>query len=123
MLNEHQRQTKSQLSVDLLDSAANSHYQMQAVEVAQANMMPIESQETGLSFHGRNASMPATEKKKKKPKIIYDGLSKEEIQHIKKEKRQRREWNKYKEKLVLERNKVTEQFHSSYYWNSFVIGG
>ena len=56
---------------------------------------------------------------KKPNKINYDGLSKDQIRQLKKEKRQRREWNKYRDKLLKERDEVTKQFHNSYYWNSF----
>ena len=62
--------------------------------------------------------MPASQNKRKK--VNYEGLTKDQIKQVKKEKRQRREWNKYKDKLLKERDEVTKQFHSSYYWNSFV---
>jgi len=42
--------------------------------------------------------MPATQKKRKKTAVTkYAGLTKDQIKIIKKEKRQRLEWTRYKE--------------------------
>ena len=91
---------------------------MQSVDLANRTLHLANAEQTGLTFQGRNQSMPASQKKHKKPN--YEGMTKDQIKQAKKEKRQRREWNKYKDKLLKERDEVTKQFHSSYYWNSFV---
>ena len=69
--------------------------------------------------------MPIQSQKKKRKSQNrapeYEGLTKEQIKKLKKEKKQRKLWIKYKEKLITERNETTAKFHSSYYWNSFVI--
>lgn len=48
-------------------------------------------------------------------------MTKDQIKQLKKEKRSRKEWDKYKEKLIEKRNEVTKQFHNNYYWNSYVV--
>ena len=48
-------------------------------------------------------------------------MSKEEVRRVKKEARQRKQWNKYKEKLEKERQVVASQFHNNYYWDCFAI--
>lgn len=103
----------------------HSYYNMQSVDLANRTINLMNAEQTGLSFQGRNQSMPASQKKRGGNKLPaapggnYEGMSKEQIKQIKKEKRQRREWNKYKDKLLKERDEVTKHFHSSYYWNSF----
>ena len=65
--------------------------------------------------------MPAAaQRKKSKVKPNYAGMTKEQVRALKKEKRQRRDWEKYKTKLLKDRDEVTALFHNSYYWNSFI---
>ena len=47
---------------------------------------------------------------KKDTAAQYEGLTIEQIRQIKKEKRSRREWNKFKDKLHKERVEVANQF-------------
>ena len=46
-------------------------------------------------------------------------MTNEQIKHAKKERRLRKEWNKYKEKLEAERQEIAKHFKSNYYWNSY----
>ena len=96
-------------SVDLANRTVNIH-------ASKTNS----AEQTGVSFMGRGQSVPAPDKKRKPN---YEGMTKEQIKQAKKEKRQRRNWNKYKEKLAKERDEVTKTFHNNYYWNSFVNTG
>lgn len=45
-------------------------------------------------------------------------MTREQIKYMKKEKKLRREWNKYKDKLVAERVILAEHFKSGYGWDS-----
>jgi len=76
--------------------------------------------QSGLSFQVRNTSLPHSQRKRKQ-KPNYEGMTKDQIKQLKKEKRSRKEWDKYKEKLIEKRNEVTKIFHNNYYWNSYVV--
>ena len=47
-------------------------------------------------------------------------MTKEQIKAVKKEKKKRRAWDKFRDKLLKERDEQTVKFHNNYYWNSFV---
>ena len=68
------------MSHDILDSTMHSYYNMQSVDLANRTLNHAE--QTGLSFQGRNQSMPASQKKRQ-----YAGMSKEQIKQAKKEKK------------------------------------
>ena len=70
--------TKSQMSNgDQLDSTLHSYYNMQSVDLANRTLNLANGEQTGLSFQGRNQSMPASQKKHKKPN--YEGMTKDQI--------------------------------------------
>ena len=56
-------------------------------------------------------------RKKTSPSPRYEGQSKEEIRKIKKEKRSRRLYQKYKDKLIAEQQNLKMQFTSCSSWN------
>ena len=60
--------------------------------------------------------------KQLKKRMLYEGMTKDEIRAIKKEKRSRKMWNKYKVKLNEERKGIQKQFFNSYFWNCFTHG-
>ena len=53
----------------------------------------------------------------------FAGLPKHEIRRLKKEIKQRKQWDKYKLKLEKERQEVAAQFRNNYYWDCFAIDG
>ena len=99
----------------------HSYYNMQAIN----GQKIIDQTNTGLSYHERDSqSVPAGHKSGTRFKVKnqeFAGMTKEQVRKLKKEKKQRRDWNKYKEKLEKERAEVAKQFKSSYYWHSYVI--
>ena len=72
----------------------------------------------------QNTSNEVSKKRKTKKLqdlLKYANMTKEEIRNLKKEKRQRKLWNKYKEKLEKERKEVAAQFRNNYAWDCFAI--
>ena len=116
-----QLRSKSQMSgndvtYDITTDIAQS---IHSGDDAKLSPKPVGAQ-TATLFQDRNPSMPADIKKaRKSQKNPYEGMNKEQIRHAKKERRQRKEWQKYKEKLQAEREEVAKQFRSNYYWNSY----
>ena len=74
---------------DLLGSTMNSYYNMRPIDIANKTLKLNPAEQTGISFAKRNQSEDgASQKKIKKPnKISYEGLSKDQIRQLKKEKR------------------------------------
>ena len=81
----------------------------------------MQSLQYGLEQQRSDDHAMPPKKKKMQNLMQYAGKTKEEIRQIKKEKKQRKLWNKYKEKLEKERQVVAAQFRNNYYWDCFAI--
>lgn len=60
--------------------------------------------------------------KKLKKRLMYEGLTKDQIRVLKKEKKHRKEWDKHKAKLQNERKEIQKMFFNNYQWNCFSHG-
>ena len=73
------------------------------------------------SSSGEEMATPHTLKKLSKNMVSKDHLLTEEaLARRKKEKRERRTWKKYLDKLNREREAVRNQFYNKYYWHTYV---
>ena len=62
-----------------------------------------------------------TEKASKRDKNRYEGMTREQVVKTKREMKERKLWEKHKQKLIRERQALQKKFFNSYMWNCFAI--